>query len=148
MKKNAFWLTIVCSTILITGCNKDDATTRQLEKAQSEAKQAADDMKDYTYAQKDAFVKKMQVQLDVLKKDLDELSAKIENSSDKVKTEAKPKLEALRAQQSQLNVQLDKVKSATESTWENVKAGFKSAFDKSKDGFNNARQWVSDKIAP
>jgi Tfp pilus assembly protein FimV len=146
MKAKVIFMSVIASVALVA-CNKDD-TSKQLEKAQGEAKQAADDMKDYTYAQKDAFVKKMQPQLDALKKDLDALSAKIESSSAQVKAEAKPKLEALRAQQSQLNVQFDRVKAASESTWESVKSGFKSAYDSSKEGFNKARQWVSDKIAP
>ncbi len=140
-------LPLVASVGLVVGCN-NDSTSKQLDKVESDTKQAAADMKDYSYAQKDAFVKKMQEQLDALKKDLDQLSAKIESSSAQVKAEAKPKLEALRAQQGQLSVQLDKVKAASESTWESVKTGFKSAYDSSKDGFNTARQWVSDKIAP
>jgi Tfp pilus assembly protein FimV len=140
-------MSALASLMFAVGCNKDD-TSKQLEKAQTDAKQAADEMKDYTYAQKDAFVKKMQVQLDALKKDLDTLSAKIESSSAQVKAEAKPKLEALRAQQGQLSAQFDKVKAASASTWESVKAGFNSAYDSSKDGFTKARQWVSEKIAP
>jgi hypothetical protein len=47
-----------------------------------------------------------------------------------------------------LNTQLDTAKSATESTWDDVKAGFKKGYSELKDGFNQARQWVSDKIAP
>jgi seryl-tRNA synthetase len=148
MKLNPLFIALIAAISLAIGCNKDDATTKQLEKAQNDARQAADDMKDYTFAQKDAFVKKMQGPLDALKTNLNELSAKIETSSDKVKAEAKPKLDALRAQQQQLSVQLDKVKGATESTWESVKTGFKSAYDSSAEGFNKARQWVSDKIAP
>ena len=80
-------------------------------------------MKDYTFAQKDEFVKAMQVQLDALNKDLDQLSAKIDSSSDAVKAEAKPKLQALRDQAAQLNKQLGEAKNATESSWDSVKAG-------------------------
>jgi hypothetical protein len=29
-----------------------------------------------------------------------------------------------------------------------VKGGFKNAYESSKDGFSQARQWASDKIAP
>jgi ElaB/YqjD/DUF883 family membrane-anchored ribosome-binding protein len=90
----------------------------------------------------------MQGQLDTLNKDLDQLSAKIDSSSDAVKAEAKPKLQALRDQAAQLNKQLDEAKNATESTWDSVKSGFQKAYDATKDGFNQARQWVSDKIAP
>ena len=62
--------------------------------------------------------------------------------------EAKPKLQMLRDQANKLNQQLDKAKNATESTWDDVKAGSKKAYNELKDGFQQARQWVSDKIAP
>jgi ElaB/YqjD/DUF883 family membrane-anchored ribosome-binding protein len=90
----------------------------------------------------------MQVQLAALNRDLDQLSAKVEKASDAVQAEAKPKLQALRDQTAQLNKQLDEARNATESTWDSVKGGFKKAYEASKDGFQQARQWVSDKIAP
>jgi cytochrome c556 len=141
-------LTLLSAAAFAVGCNKQQATSEQLDKVQAETKQAAQDMKDYTYAQKSAFVETMQSQLAALNRDLDQLAAKLEKSSDAVKTEAKPKLQALRDQTSQLNKKLDQVKNATESTWDSVKGGFKTAYASSRDGFNQARQWVSDKVAP
>ena len=84
----------------------------------------------------------------LLNKDLDQLSAKIDSSSAAIKAEAKPKLQALRGQAAQLNKQLDDAKNANESTWDSVKAGFSKAYNTTEDEFNQARQWVSDKIAP
>jgi len=130
------------------GCDKQETTSKQIEKIQTETKAAAQEMKDYTYAQKAEFVKQMQGQLTALDQDLDKLSAKIDKSSDAVKAEAKPKLQALRDQASELHQQLDHVKDATESTWASVKAGSRKAYDSLADGFQQARQWVSDKIAP
>jgi hypothetical protein len=40
------------------------------------------------------------------------------------------------------------VKNATESTWESVKSGTRKAYEALKEGFQQSRQWVSDKIAP
>jgi ElaB/YqjD/DUF883 family membrane-anchored ribosome-binding protein len=148
MKNKTLVITFLSIAAFAVGCNKEQTTTQQIENVKTETKQAAQDMKDYTFAQKDEFVKTMQVQLDALNKDLDQLAAKIESSSDAVKAEAKPKLQALRDQAAQLNKQLDDAKNATESTWDSVKAGFQKAYDATKDGFNQARQWVSDKIAP
>ena len=145
-KRLAF--TLLTAAILVAGCTKEQTTSEQLDKAQAETKQAAQDMKDYTYAQKSAFVATMEVQLAALNRDLDQLAAKVETSSDTVKAEAKPKLQVLRDQTAQLNKQLDEVKNATESTWDSVKSGFNKAYESSKDGFNQARQWVSDKVAP
>jgi chromosome segregation ATPase len=148
MKNKALIITALSVATFAVGCDKQQSTSQQIDKVQTETKAAAEDMKDYTFAQKDEFVKSMQGQLDALNKDLDQLSAKIDSSSDAVKAEAKPKLLALRDQAAQLNKQLDEVKNSTESTWDSVKAGFTKAYDATKDGFNQARQWVSDKIAP
>ena len=148
MKNKTFVITLLSIAAFAVGCNKQQTTSQQMETVKTETKQAAQDMKDYTFAQKAEFVAAMQVQLDALNKDIDQLSAKIDSSSDAVKAEAKPKLQALRDQAAQLNKQLDDAKNATESTWDSVKSGFQKAYDATKDGFNQARQWVSDKIAP
>jgi chromosome segregation ATPase len=148
MKNKTWVITVLSIAAFAVGCEKQQTTSQQIETVKTETKQAAQDMKDYTFAQKAEFVKAMQVQLDALNKDLDQLSAKIDSSSDAVKAEAKPKLQALRDQTAQLNKQLDEAKNATESTWDSVKAGFTKAYNATKDGFNQARQWVSDKIAP
>ena len=148
MKNKTLIITLLSIAAFAVGCKKEQTTSQQLENVKVETKQAAQDMKDYTFAQKAEFVAAMQSQLDALNKDIDQLSAKIDSSSDAVKAEAKPKLQALRDQATQLNKQLDDAKNATESTWDSVKAGFTKAYDATKDGINQARQWVSDKIAP
>ena len=151
MKNKTLVITFLSIAAFAVGCNKEQkeqTTSQQIENVKTETKQAAQDMKDFTFAQKAEFVKQMQIQLDALNKDLDQLAAKIDSSSDAVKAEAKPKLQALRDQAAQLNKQLDDAKNATESTWDSVKAGFQKAYEATKDGFNQARQWVSDKIAP
>jgi chromosome segregation ATPase len=148
MKNKTLLLTFLSAATLIIGCDKEKTTAQQIESVKTETKQAAQDMKDYTYAQKDEFVKAMQSQLTALNQDLDKLAAKIDNSSDAVKAEAKPKLQALREQAAKLNQQLADAQNATESTWDSVKSSFQKGYDATKDGFNQARQWVSDKIAP
>jgi chromosome segregation ATPase len=148
MKNKTWVVTLLSIAAVAVGCNKEQSTSQQMDKVQTETKAAAQDMKDYTFAQKAEFVKTMQGQLDALNKDLDQLSAKIDSSSDAVKAEAKPKLQALRDQTAKLNTQLDDARNATESTWDSVKSGFSKAYDATKDGFNQARQWASDKIAP
>lgn len=148
MKHKALLLTVLSVAALTVGCDKKETTTQKLDQLQEKTAEAAQDMKEYAYAQKAEFVAKMQIQLAELNHDLDQLTAKIEKSSDAVKAEAKPKLQALRDQTAQLNKHLDDVKNATESTWDSVKATSKKAYEATKDGFNQARQWVSDKIAP
>ncbi len=148
MKNNILLLTFLSAATFAVGCDKQQTTSQQIDKVQTETTQAAQDMKDYTFAQKDEFVKAMQNQLTALDQDLDKLSAKIDSSSDAIKAEARPKLQALRDQSTQLHQQLADAQNATESTWDSVKSGFQKAYDATKDGFNQARQWMSDKIAP
>ena len=148
MKNQIILITFLSAAAFGAGCEKTSTTAQQLDKVQTETKEAAQDMKDYTYAQKDEFVKAMQARLTALDQDMDKLAAKIDSSSDAIKAEAKPKLQALRDQAAQLDQQLADAKNATESTWDDVKAGSKKAYDALANSFTEARQWMSDKIAP
>jgi chromosome segregation ATPase len=102
MKNKTLAITLLSIAAFAVGCNKEQTkeqtTSQQIENVKTETKQAAQDMKDYTFAQKAEFVAAMQGQLDALNKDIDQLAAKIDSSSDAVKAEAKPKLQALRDQ--------------------------------------------------
>jgi len=156
MKHKNLLLTLFAVSAFAVGCEQSEksttenreATAKQFDKVKTETKEAAQDMKDYTYAQKTEFVDKMQAEMAEINRDLDQLAGKIEKASDAAKAEAKPKLQALRDQADKLNQQLGKAKSATESTWDDVKAGAKKTYGDLKDSFQQARQWVSDKIAP
>src|SRR5688572_26018334 len=121
MKTKTLLFTLLSAVAFAVGCNKEGSTSQQLDKVQEKTAEAAQDMKDYTFAQKSEFTGKMQTQLAEINKDLDQLAARIEKSSDAVKAEAKPKLQALREQATKLNTQLDEAKNATESTWDSVK---------------------------
>ena len=157
MNHNTLFITFLSAVAFTVGCkpstentaadNRDD-TTRQVDTVKRAVKEAGQDVKDYTFAQKAQFTEKMQSQLDEINKDVDQLAAKIEKSSDAVKAEAKPKLQALREKADLLSKQLDDAKNATESTWDSVKGGTRKAYDALKEGFQQSRQWVSDKIAP
>ena len=148
MKNKILLVTFLAAAAFAVGCDKEKTTSQQIDQVKTETKQAAADMKDYTFAEKDEFVKYMQGQLTTLNQDLDTLSAKIDSSSDAIKAEAKPKLQALRDQATKLNQQLADDSNATESTWDSVKAGTKKAYDATAASFADARQWVSDKIKP
>ena len=148
MKCNKLMIAFLSAAAFVVGCDKEPTTTQQIDKVQARTEEAAQDLKDYSYAQKAEFTEKMQSQLAEINKDLDLLAAKIEKSSAAAKAEAQPKLQSLREQADKLNKQLDAAKGATESTWDEVKAGSKKAYNELKDAFQQARQWVSEKIAP
>jgi len=150
MKYKNLVISLLAVAAFAVACKPSEqkSTQQQLDKVEAKAEEAAQDMKDYSYAQKAQFVEKMQNQLAEINHDLDQLAARIEKSSDAAKAEAKPKFEALREQAAKLNKQLDVAKSATESTWNDAKAGFKKGYGELKDSFQQARQWASEKIAP
>ena len=148
MKHKTIFITFLSAAAFTMGCNKETTTTQQLDKVEEKTAATAQEMKDYTFAEKAEFTAAMRSQLAEINKELDQLGAKIEKSSDAAKTEAQPKLVALREKSNQLGKQLDEAGNATESTWDSVKAGSKKAFSDLKDGFKQARQWVSEKIAP
>ena len=131
-----------------TGTETRDATTQRLDQAKQDAKVLQKDIKDYAYAEKAEFVASMQSELDGIQRELDQLEARLAKANDAVRAETKPKLQALRDQTAKLAAKLDEARNATESTWGDVKAGFKQGYAELKDGFQAARQWVSDKIAP
>ena len=148
--KNILLITSFLAAIFAAGCKPSttDATTQQLDKAETATKDAARRMQDYTFEKRAEFVTAMQAQLADLNRSLDELSARIEKSTDAVKAEAKPKLAALRDQAARLDKQLGTIADATPSTWDGIKADAQKAYDSLKADFAQSRQWVSDKIAP
>ena len=157
MKHQKLVITFLSVAAVAVGCKPSaeksatenrEPTAQQFDKVKTETKEAAQAMKDYAFAQKAEFVATMEKQLAELNRDLDQLADKVEKSSDAAKAEAKPKIQALREQVGRLNTKLDEARNATESTWDDVKAGFKKGYGELKDRFQQARQWVSDKIAP
>ena len=58
------------------------------------------------------------------------------------------KLQALRDKVTQLNSELDRVKDAQEGTWDRVKVEFKKSHEDLKESAEQARKWLSEKIAP
>ena len=146
MKLTSCSVAFLAAAVLTVGCDKRQPTpTPPIEDKTVAAPQ---DIKDYSFAQKAEFTARMEIELAAINKEIDQLAARIEQSSDAVKAEAKPKLEALRAQSASLRTQLDEVKDATGPTWDGVKAGTKRAYTELREGFTQVRQWVSEKVAP
>lgn len=132
---------------LAVGC-KPATTPTQTAPTPAAAMTPATELNDYAYAQKTVYAGKMRDQAAELAREVDALTAKVERANDAAKAEARPKLEELRAKLDRLNRQLDEAGAATESTWETVKTGSRKAFDELKEGVTQARQWMSEKIAP
>lgn len=124
------------------------AVDQQIDKTKAAVDKADSNLSTYTFAQKAEFLAVMEKNMAEVNRNLDELSAIIDKSSMAVKAEAKPKLLVLRSQADLLNKQLDNVRNANASTWDIVKATTSDAYDGLKSGVLQARQWLSEKIAP
>lgn len=143
-----FAIIMLSLAALAVGCDKDQTDSRQIGEVEARMRESAQDIKAYTFAQRAEFTEKMKDQLVEINKDLDQLDATIEKSSDAVRTESRPKLQALRVQEAELKKQLDGVKDATDSTWDSVRSGAEKAYAALNEGFQQSRQWASDKLAP
>jgi len=146
---NCLIISLVVAAFAV-GCKPsgEKSTAEQVESLKSRTIDAAQDLKDYSFEQKAEYVAKMESQLAEINKGLDQLAAKIEKSNAAARAEAKPKLDALREQTARLSKQIDRVRSATESTWDEVKLGFKEGYKELKEGFQQARRWVGERISP
>jgi NTP pyrophosphatase (non-canonical NTP hydrolase) len=130
-------------TLLAFGCTPEAPKTPEarLEAAKEETKEAARALKEYTFAQKDEFVTHMKAELAEMQTVMDTLSTS-------ASAEAKEQLEQLREQWARAKTRLEVAEGATEESWEELKAGFKTANDELNEAFLKTRQWVSDKIEP
>src|ERR1039457_5566022 len=95
MKNKTLLITFLSAATFAVGCDKEKTTAQQIETVKTETKQAAQDMKDYTFAQKAEFVKAMQGQLTTLNQDLDNTQNATESTWDSVKADSKKAYETL-----------------------------------------------------
>ena len=127
---------------------QDELAALQLGKAKAATKEAAQAMQDYAFTQKTEFVATMNKELVAIQEELDQLTAKVESSGGAAKADAKAKLEAAREKWALTKRALDQAESATESSWSDVKGGFRQSYAGLKDSIAMTRRWLSDKIAP
>lgn len=157
MRRTTDILTFLIAAAVATSCTqttgKAPPAPKQGETAAIQVEKtgpvdAARTVTDYAFAQKAAFVDKMKRELVTIQEELDRLGTKIDKAGGATKADAKTKLAAVREQWVRVKKQLDQAEGATESTWDDLKGGFKNAYGDLQDSVTTTRQWLSDKIAP
>lgn len=148
MNKNSFTLLTVIAATFLVGCGEDKSTAQKLAQFKAETKQVARELDDQTYGQRAEFTARTKIQLDSLNLELAQLEARIEKASGVAKADSAAKIQELREKTSALSQKLDDIKNATKSNWETVKSGTKKGLIGLQDQFNQARHWISEKIAP
>ena len=118
------------------------------EHAKAQTKEATEAIADYAYAQKSEFVDRMAGELRDIEKELDELAAKVDQSSDEASSDAKARLQTAREKWTEAKQRLDQAERATESDWDEVMRSFDASWSALQDDVGKARRWLSDQIAP
>jgi Mg2+ and Co2+ transporter CorA len=148
---------ILVAIALFAGCSPSPKTSsasnaesnmKALDKVRVETKETSKAIQDYAHAQRVEYANAMKLMIADAKRDVDQIESRIKKSSDEVRLKAEPKIVELRKKISNLEAQLETVGDASESTWSSVKGGISSAYESTKTGLNDARQWVSDVIEP
>ena len=103
---------------------------------------------DSGYARRAEFVDRSRKELAVAEAELDRLAARIERSTGPAKASARTALEAARRKWVEAKNRLEKAETASESTWDYVKDGFRQASTDLDESVRSMRQWLSDKIEP
>jgi hypothetical protein len=160
MKQKHNVIAVLSLAALVAGCQPTDTAsnnevdqlredaTAQYEDARRESQEAVRAANEYADAQKTAFVAEMEQRVAGLRNEVDELRVTVANSTNQVKTEGQEKLDELTRQADQLDGQLKELRNASESNWEDLKDGFETAYHQTRQAFNDARQWLSEQLAP
>lgn len=116
--------------------------------ASQPAGDAAVPIRDYNFGEKNAFVMEMRAQLVELNKGIDDLSVKINKSTEAWQADAKLKLDMLREKVKRLDKQLDDDSKATLPTWEVMKTETEANFAELKAGIEQLCQTVNKTNTP
>jgi cytochrome c556 len=148
MKTKAVLVALISAAAFVMGCHKQETISQQLDQVEAKTKKAVQNLKDYSFSEKNEFIFAVQNQLTNLNQNVSQLSAKIDSASASIQIEAKPKMQSLRDKFSILNQRLADTQNASEATWDRLKADTQEAYDAVEQGVRDSRQWVSEKIAP
>jgi chromosome segregation ATPase len=78
---------------------------------------------------KDAYIEKLQAQLDEWNAEVDKLKARVDSASADAKIDYYEQIDKLRKEQLEAQKKLIELQGASETAWEDVKAGVESAWD-------------------
>ena len=152
MKNNALYITILSTAFIATAAlhaqnTNGQSASQDLKDAKCKIHGATQDMKNYTFEEKDAFTAKMRDKLSEANKSLDRLNTKMAHTEAATRDAAQPKLDALRTKADQLGKKFDTIQDATASTWERVKKDSTNSYKELKVQIRRESQWLSDKMA-
>lgn len=143
-KRNALF---IVSLLTLLTCASSFAEQKRA-KAKGKIEEAAVADGDYTYFQRDEFLKYSKREIAKMKNELASLEIKAKQKTGLAQEEAQKKLDELKLSVDQLNEKVKKVKGARKSEWDELQTSFNNSMDNVKYSIRKSRQWLSEKIAP
>lgn len=143
-KRNALF---IVSLLTLLTCASSFAEQKGA-KANGKREEAAVTDGDYTYFQRDEFLKYSKREIAKMKNELANLEIKAKQKTGLAQEEAQKKLDELKLSVEQLNEKVKKVKGARKSEWDELQTSFNNSMDNVKYSIRKSRQWLSEKIAP
>ncbi|MEQ1795281.1 MAG: hypothetical protein ABL970_13950 [Nitrospira sp.] len=107
-----------------------------------EARETMEATAQYTTQQKEAFQRKAQEELDAIQKQMAALQGKTDQASTSARTELQKSIHELEAKKAAARKQLDALKSATDSKWNEMKAGVHTAIEEMNQSYQRLRSKV------
>ncbi len=149
MKHHSLFAITLATAMLTLGCQRNSDAKRQPGDNGHAPNSATAHAPGHEAAQeKSAFVTAMKRELAILNGELDEFAAKAEQAGASVKAEAQPQIEAMRQRAARLNQRIDEAAEVSEANWQTFRSDVATTYEASKAEVQQARQWLSDKIAP
>ncbi|HPS31203.1 MAG TPA: hypothetical protein PLZ43_13175 [bacterium] len=138
-----------------TGCDMNGKSASQLrqeeliaklnqEKMDKQVDRAASTL--YTFSRKADFIAEMQKELTYIQGRINQLSVRVEKAEDAVKTDAQPKIAALREELEMAKKYVETTDNADESSWETARNDFRKVTTDLRDSFEKTDKLISDKI--
>jgi archaellum component FlaC len=141
-------ISIMVALAFFVSCGSQEETSEPetevtAEDVKNEAAEAVETAADYTLEQKEAYMQKIDTQLEEIDREIGVLGNKIETGTDEMKAEGRAKLEAslnaLRAQKEAAAQQYEKLKASSGAAWDDLKAGMDGAMEKLNAAFDQAK---------
>jgi predicted nucleic acid-binding Zn-ribbon protein len=112
------------------------------DKVIRETQEAMTATKDYTIQQKDAFQRKVQIELDEMKVRLRDLREQVKHTSGKARADLQNAIVELEKKIVLANQKLQDIHSATASSWEQAKLKTEAMMDDLRDSLTRARSYI------
>jgi predicted nucleic acid-binding Zn-ribbon protein len=89
-------------------------------------------------SERDAYIKKLEAQLEQWDADIDKLQAKAKKAGTDAQLGFKKQLSELRAKRKEAMEKMDEMRQASEGAWHDMKSGMEQAWSRFHDAFNKA----------